>query len=327
MRNNLHATGWAAAACLALAGCSFVAVQVAPAKVAAPSRSDAAKKADALFWATLHDGRYENIAQALDAQTAAYLKNPNDAVTAAHAGFLHIWRLSESARLETVAPTITDDAVLARKYFQEAVSLDPTDARYLGFLGSAELAEGAIHQDEKLTRQGYYKLLDGIRAWPEFNLFTAGYVMSGQPHASSRYADALEWQWQTLDACVGERVSRQEPSFAPYMARETTTGAKRACWNSWIAPHNFEGFFLNMGDMLVKSGDWQTARKIYANARLSPTFATWPFRTQLEGRIVDASSNVEAFRAPRGASQTGAVTMMGRSAFSCVACHQSAPAR
>jgi len=39
------------------------------------------------------------------------------------------------------------------------------------------------------------------------------------------------------------------------MSKKTKEGKKRVCWNSWIAPHNFEGFFLNMGDMLVKSGD------------------------------------------------------------------------
>jgi hypothetical protein len=48
---------------------------------------------------------------------AAYLENPHDAKVAAHIGFLHIWRLSERRRLETIPPQITDDAVLARKYF------------------------------------------------------------------------------------------------------------------------------------------------------------------------------------------------------------------
>jgi hypothetical protein len=42
---------------------------------------------------------------------------------------------------------------------------------------------------------------------------------------------------------------------------------QRAYWNSGIAQHHVEGFFLNMGGMLVKAGDWQVARKIYANAK------------------------------------------------------------
>jgi len=44
---------------------------------------------------------------------AAYLENPHDAKVAAHIGFLHIWRLSERRRLETIPPQIMDDAVLA----------------------------------------------------------------------------------------------------------------------------------------------------------------------------------------------------------------------
>jgi hypothetical protein len=30
-----------------------------------------------------------------------------------------------------------------------------------------------------------------------------------------------------------------------------------------------------MGDMPVKSGDWRTAQKVYANAKLSPDYTTW----------------------------------------------------
>jgi len=186
---------------------------------------------------------------------------------------MHIWRISENARLAKVPASITDDAVLAHKYFGEASQLQPAEARYRGFLASSMLAEGNVHKDEALTRRGYYTLLDSVAAWPEFNLFTAGYVMSRQPAASARFKQAVEWQWQTLDLCTGAKIDRRDPDYAHYMQLETTAGQKRVCWNSWIAPHNFEGFFLNMGDMLVKAGDWETAQKIYAAARLSRTYA------------------------------------------------------
>jgi hypothetical protein len=101
------------------------------------------------------------------------------------------------------------------------------------------------------------------------------------------------------------------------MSRATTVGEKRVCWNSTIAPYNFEGFFMNMGDMLVKAGDPGTARKVYANAKLSPTYASWPYRAVLEQRLTDAETNVAGFRAGTG------TPMMGRSAYSCMACHQA----
>jgi len=306
-----------------LAGCGYMAVATAPEKRATPTRTEAALKADAVFWETLHSAKYDQIPAALEAVTGAYLGNPSDPITAAHVGWLHIWRLAESSRLDTAPATITDDAVLARKYFDEAVKLHPGEARYLGFLASLTLAEGNIHKDEKLTRKGYYQMLDAVDAWPEFNLFTAGYTMSQQPADSKRYQQALQWQWETLDVCVGEKIQRANPDYTKYMSLATNAGKKRVCWNSWIAPHNFEGFFLNMGDMLVKAGDWETARVIYANAKLSPTYAQWKFRDVLEQRIQDAKANVTVFKAADLAQDKTHGRIMVTSPFACMACHQS----
>jgi len=305
-----------------LAGCEYLAVRSAPEKLPAASRSEAAVKADKLFWDTFHNGEYGKIQNALDVLTAAYLDDPADAVTAAHIGWLHVWRVTERARLNAVPATITDDTVLARKYFQEAVKLDPSDARYLGFLAATTLAEGNIHKDEKLTRQGYYMLLDSIEAWPEFNLFTAGYVMSRQPADSPRFLEGVDWEWRNLDECFQETVNRKDPDFSKYLSLATTEGNKRVCWDSWIAPHNLEGFFLNMGDMLVKSGDWRTAQKIYANAKLLPAYANWKFRGILEERIAVAESNVTVFNAPDDPSDRAKARIMLKSAFACMACHQ-----
>jgi hypothetical protein len=128
-------------------------------------------------------------------------------------------------------------------------------------------------------------------------------------------------QWRDIDVCVSGKVDRKDPDFAPYMRLETHEGPKRACWNSWIAPHNFEGFFLNMGDMLVKSGDPETARKIYTIAKLSPAYGEWPFRQVLEDHLRDAPGNVAAFNA-QAAGGGDRPRMMFDSAINCVACHQ-----
>lgn len=295
------------------------AVWLAPRKQAVSSRSDAVLRADTLFWEVFHAGNYDSIPRAHEALTAAYLQSPADAVTAAHLGFLHIWKVGERARLESVPATITDEWTLARKYFHEAVQLDPHDPRTQGFLAGTTLGEASIHQDEPRLRQGYFALQDAIKAWPEFNLFTAGYVMSRQPFDSPRFLEALEWQWENLCACVDEQVDREHLDWSKYLSLETKEGPKRVCWNSWIAPHNLEGFFLNMGDMLVKSGDVETAREVYANAKVIPGYETWPYRETLDQRIAQAEENVALFR------ETGhspARPMMIDSAFSCTACHQ-----
>jgi hypothetical protein len=309
-----------------VAGCSALAVATAPAKQAANDDSPAAKQAEAFFWSTLHGGRYDEIGPALDKLQAAYLAHPTDSRTAAHIGFLHIWRVSERVRQVDLRPTITDDIVLARRYFEESVKLDPSDARIRGFLASAMLAEGQFQHDEKLTRAGFFAMNDAVDAWPEFNLFTRGYTMSGLAFGDPKYADALDDQWTNLDKCAdGARVDRSSGAFARFMHLETKTGPKRACWNSWIAPHNFEGFFLNMGDMIVKAGDPAKAREVYAQAKLAKEYSNWPYRDLLDRRITQADENVTLFRAsgvglaPSGDKERH---MMAETAFACAGCHQ-----
>lgn len=308
-------------AALSLTGCATMAVWTAPNKTASTVHTPKAEAANDQFWQTFHLGRYDEIPQALDALTAAYLEDPNDARTAAHIGFLHIWRLSERARVDSESATATDDIMLAHKYFSEAVRLAPDDVRYQGFLAGMEMAEGTIHKDEKLVRRGYFDMMDAKDAWPEFNLFTAGYPMSRFPVDDPKFTEGLEYQWETLDRCADETVDRKTGDFSKYMSKETTSGRKRVCWNSAIAPHNFEGFFLNMGDMIVKQGNPETARHVYAQAKLSKTYAAWPYRSVLEDRITQANENVAIFRNPPKHEKVR--TLMIHSAYSCMGCHQA----
>jgi hypothetical protein len=297
-----------------------IVIWLAPPKVAANGQSESAKRANDKFWNALHGGRYEELPDVIEALTAAYLRDPRDATTAAHIGFSHAWFGSERSRLDRVPATMTEHIALARRYFAEAVRLAPTDERFRGFLASMELAEGKIHGDEKLLRRGYFNLMASVDGWPEFNLFTAGYVLSGLPFDDPMYAEAVEYEWRNIDVCVGEKFDRRAGDATKYLALETNTGPKRACWNSEIAPHNFEGFFLNLGDMLVKQGDAGTARRVYAYAKLSKTYGQWPFRSVLEERISQAEENIALFRNPKPGERTR--TMMAQSAFSCVGCHQ-----
>jgi hypothetical protein len=102
------------------------------------------------------------------------------------------------------------------------------------------------------------------------------------------------------------------------MAQETTSGPKRVCWNSRIAPHNFEGFFLNMGDMLVKNGEVEPARKIYAIAKLSKGYESWSYKSLLEERIAQADERAGQFHAP---DPTHHPEIMFNSAHACTVCH------
>ncbi len=309
------------------AACGDLAVEFAPEKRPSTSGTGLATQANEQFQQALHAGKYDDLPQVLDLLTAAYLENPNDTAIAAHLGFAHIWRLSERQRLTSIPATITDDIVLARKYFGEAVQLNPGDPSLLGFYGVSMMAEGRVDKNEKLSTRGYFIGQRAIDQWPEFNYFTVGYVLSADPYDSQMFRDSLEWQWRTLDLCYGEAIDHGSPSIAKYLAleaKESDPHRKRACWNSAIAPHNLEGFFLNMGDMLVKSGDWQTGLKIYENAKLAVDYSNWPYRGVLEERMATAEANVELFRRQyKNSAVITERTMMFNSKFSCMACHQN----
>jgi hypothetical protein len=302
-----------------LAGCGWMAVQTAPAKLAQPT-GEQGRVAAAQFWDAFHDGRYDRIDSLLEEHAQVLVATPGDELTLAHKAWLHSWRLSERAR---VAPSarITEQATLARKLFDEASDLNPADARVLGFAAGLTMAEATILGDEKERRRGYYRMKDAVAAFPEFNLFTSGYTMSGGPADSAAFREGLEQQWQTLDICFGTKVSREAPRFDGFLHLRTSEGPKRVCWNSWIAPHNWEGFFLNFGDMLARTGNLGNARAMYEAARLSDSYADWPWRDVLERRIEHLDELPNRLNHP--AADEREWTPMVRSVFACTGCHQA----
>ncbi|MFL2772681.1 MAG: hypothetical protein ACJ0DH_03750, partial [bacterium] len=109
------------------------------------------------------------------------------------------------------------------------------------------MSEGSIHKDAYLTRKGYFQGLDSIEAWPQFNLFTIGYTMSSKEHSDPKFREAVDMQWENIDKCIDDTINRDNPDFTHYFEMESSEkweSYKRACWNSWIAPYNLQGFFL-----------------------------------------------------------------------------------
>jgi hypothetical protein len=283
--------------------------------------SEATRSANERFWSALHGADYAAYPQAIAAVEAALAESPEDPVQNAHLGWLHMWHLAEAGNFRATPREMSADLKSAKQDFKHAVELDPNEARYLGFYATTLILESALASDAAGSRRAEATMARAVHMWPEFNLFTAGYMHSSDSYDSQEYGSAIKRMWRTLDVCAGQRVSREHPQFAEYLSLETAVGPKRACWNSSIAPHNLEGFFMNFGDMLVKKGDVALARSMYANARLSTTYTEWPYRDVLERRITDADANVAAFR-DSASSADGDTQVMVQSSFSCMACHR-----
>jgi hypothetical protein len=231
---------------------------------------------------------------------AYYLENPNDPDVTLHIALLHLWRVAERFRLgEDMRPSVTDDIVLARKYFEEARRLNPGDHRIDGWLAGAMMGEGHIHGDKRLIREGYFIGKRGVKNYPAFNLFSLSFVMANQPHDSPRFAEAIEGLFESMDIANHGEVDRAKPTIANDLEvreSEPDKDTLRAVANTWNAPFNVEGFFLVLGDFLVKKGALEAAAIVYKNAQLKKTYPAWPFRSLLEKRLEDIDQNVARFR-------------------------------
>jgi hypothetical protein len=296
-----------------------VAIAGAPQKTPQVSSTPLAQQAQSFFWREFHAGRYEQIPEMLRLLTAAYLEQPRDPKLPLLLAHTHLWKLTERARTDGRDPRVTEHAILAEKYFSEAQALTPDDARILGWLGPVRMGLGTIDQREKLVRRGYFDMLEGVDRYPEFNYFSMGFSLSRLPASDPKFAEGVEQQWRNMEVCAGQKVDRDGKfDYATVMSQETTTGPKRACWNGTIAPHNFEGFFLNMGDMLVKQDRAAQAQRIYAIARLSKTYGRWPYRDLLERSIVDAPERAQRFKQAQPGAEP---VIMFNSDHGCTGCH------
>jgi len=308
-----------------LAGCSNIAVFYAARKEASKQQTPLAKDADAFFWNNYHLGNYDSIPAIVNKLCAALQENPNDLRVTAHLAFTHIWALAERQRIANNVPSAIEHIVLSRKYFEEASKMDPHDPRLFGFLADLTLAEGDILNNKKEQTEGYFKGLQAISDWPQFNKFTLGYIFSNLDSGAQYFKKGLAWQYETMDDCACEANSNKTDYAGAVLKIKQSKDPKifRACWNSWIAPHNFEGFCMNWGDMLVKSKQAAEAVKIYNLAKQSDSYRSWPFKQALEQRIANVEANIADFNRPLDNRLLFAQNViMFNSKMACSGCHQ-----
>ena len=269
-------------------------------------------EADKYFWDNFHAGNYDSIPNILEKLKQNYYKNPGDYKLLAHIAFTHAWAISEDNKSGIRSAQVIDHATLARQYFKDAFELTPEkDWRLYGFYASFLMAEGTIHGDDKQVVKGYFEMKKAVKKYPEFNLFTKAYsIMNG-----GRRQEAIADFWKNLDKCACEKVDRKNLDYRKYTRLKDVESKMSTCWNTWIAPHNLDGFFLIFGDAVMKEGDLQTALNLYENATYSEEFDHWKYKDLLLQRISQTKSIIA------GEQAKADIKMMGYD--QCMVCHQS----
>lgn len=308
--------------------CGFIASRLQHKKVYNLQETPLSKVANRYFWMNLHRGNYDSLPKVISILNAAYLENPGSLKIIDHLGFANIWRYAESQRVNKPNADILQSFVLSRHFFDESYLLNPADSRILGFLGDTKITEGQVSKNKQLVEEGYFDGIKSIHEWPQFNKFTLGYVLSQTPVESDEFKKALKWQWETLSDCACKTINKDQVDYKELVRLITKMpdpSIRRACMNTWIAPHNVEGFFMSLGDMLVKKGNVEKGIEAYKAARLSPAYPDWPYAGELEVRIIQASSNKTSFNNSinhRNPEHSASRVMMVNSKMACMSCHQ-----
>lgn len=289
------------------------------------------EKADHFMWDQLHKGNYDSIPSVIARLHAAYTNDPGNASVTAHLGFMYLWAFSERTRKKPDSAVI-ENIYLSNRYFKEAIKLNPEDARLFGFQSAANMCQGAVSKNFPLIIKAYLDGLGAIKKWPQFNKFALSLMESQRDSGSLMYRQAMSYQWELINDCSCKDLTEEAIMADPHnvlsaliteLKHSSDVKIKRVCWNSWIAPHNMEGYFMNFGDMLVKQGRTDEAREMYMAARLVPSYREWPYKAALEKRIREMEQNRTAFNRPMELIVVSPGTQLFiNSEMSCTGCHQ-----
>lgn len=288
------------------------------------------ENANEYMWDNFHSGNYDSIPSILNKLHDAYREDPGDKINTAHLGFMYLWAFSERGRKEP-DPSIEKNIYLSNRYFKEAIKLDPTDYRLLGFQSATNICEGALKQKWGMLAKGYIDGFKAINKWPQFNKFAFSIVESQRKKNTLMYNIAMKYQWDIIDECSCKKLTKKVIMKDP---RKAISGLieelkntedqkiKRVCWNSWIAPHNLEGFLLNFGDMLVKDGYVKEAKEFYSAIKFAPSYDEWVYKSVVNERIKNAEANSILFNKLLDIQHSDRNQIFINSTFSCSGCHQ-----
>lgn len=298
-----------------------------PASLTAPAGADAS----VMFWHALQGDHYENLPAAITALEAVENSQPNDPHVNMLLGMGYAWLYfgqyspgAEEVQNQPGYPAMLSQAgSQAIRYLTRAQQLAPNDRILPGFLATAQFLQARENHDQAAEDAAYETLLANTKAYPQFQGFVQGWVLTAMyPADSPRFADGMDGYYASLDACVGFKVSRNDPS-APEWVFNILAKADPACYNTNIAPHNLQGTFLGLGDAFAKEGKLPQARAAYENVMRVPAYITWSYLHLLETRLEKLNQLQADFTATSGQPRVkpGAPAMFFQAYYSCTACH------
>jgi len=269
------------------------------------------------FWDAFHDDDYERLPALITALEEARAATPGDFDLEFIAAHAQLWQIAEASRNPSSTDAATLEGVMnAVDGFERAEALRPDDARIPCWRGLLQLQTGRLFGDATLIEAGQAGLDRAVEEFPEFGWFCRFYADWEQPVESEAFQAAVQAGWNSVDVCTDTPMDREHPDVAPFLDQATDEGPRRVCWNLDVVPHNEEGYWLMMGDLLAKDGQTDVARTLYENARYRDSYDSWIFRPELEARLTTLDDRVASYRDADPTNDAALGLANG-----CVVCH------
>lgn len=267
--------------------------------------SPGAAAGEAAFWDTLWADR-PRADETLELLTRAVRRDPRDGRSQFLLGMLRLYRSAgDPTSFDFAHPTPEGMAEIraAQEPFARAVELLPLDTRVPGFRAAATYADGFVHGDAMQTALGLSRLDEAVAANALFNAFDLFAVVApitpgGSAYYQSRILGLVDFILKDNLTC---------PAVVPH-----------TCSNDGMAPHNFEGTLIELGDLYAKGGRLADAQQWYAFARALGQSFHYRYQAIADERVAHAADRVALYQ---DADPGNDPPILGGGGAGCVYCH------
>jgi len=226
--------------------------------------------------------------------TQAWAADPADPRTNLLLGLNHLWIVAEGDRTNA---RILDHLLLSEVFLARAQELAPGDDRIPSWLGPVRQALAEIEGDRAAVEENWQGLLAAYERDPDFHSFSVALIAFAEPRGSDLFA-------------LGQRAMRTA-------AENGCEAGDPSCANHPRWPHNQEGYLTFWADYELKAGEREKAAEVLALVRSVPEYADWPYREEVEDRLV----NLELYAELYANDDPGDDPPMIIQSHGCLSCH------
>ena len=292
-----------------------------PTQTVSPEETAIEKKFFNLFWT----GAYEQL-DSMKSEIQGFLaRKPESILLKSRLAYANLWQWQERFRTEVSsnAPEYVSECV---RLFNELFPVDEKNMVFRGFGTNCVMLAATLNQSDAQKNKAYELAFSAIRGLREYAPFALSYTFLVAPRESVRFKAGLAMLFSVLDVCYGQSIDRERPvtydKIVP--ANFKNSAYHYYCENTFMAPHNAEGFLFTLADALLKAGKIEPARIMYENVKKSSGYATFPYQNLVDQRLSNLEKNSADLARPfQALERPDHLVVSSAGPYACTICHRA----